>query len=145
MRASECCGITLNPSNSSRSRVISSIMLGLFMNHQHPKIIRFLNFLPMTHNSCWFSRDRSVTKNLLSGCSRSNASKLPRSAFALPSPAIWSSGFTARLTPIISANGTLNSRETGRMQLLNTLPRMPSSGYRKSGGSETAMYFGCIR
>jgi len=66
-RASECWGTKLSPNSSKRSRVISSMMLGSLRNHQQPKIIKLPNLRASTHSSCWFSRDRSVTRNLLSG------------------------------------------------------------------------------
>src|SRR5882724_3569124 len=47
-RASECCGMKLAPSISRRSRVISSTMEALFMNHQQPKGMRLLNFREKT-------------------------------------------------------------------------------------------------
>lgn len=44
--------------------VISDTIEGLFRNHQQPNGIRLLKFLAVTHNSCWFSRERNVARNL---------------------------------------------------------------------------------
>ncbi len=94
-------------------RVISSIRLGLFRNHQQPNTIRLPNFRAVTASSCWFSRASMVTKNLFFGNCRQRFWSETMSDFASASPPSRRSGFTFKRLPIIIAKGNPRSAQTG--------------------------------
>ena len=118
----------LVPSSSIRIRVISSIRLGLFRNHQQPKTIRLPNFRAATHSSCWFSRASIVTKNRFSGNSRQRFTTDCTSDLPTMSPASRSAGFTRSREPIIIANGRFALGADRQDDLLQH--RLPGAGDR---------------
>mmetsp|Transcript_11688 Transcript_11688/g.29596 ORF Transcript_11688/g.29596 Transcript_11688/m.29596 type:complete len:295 (-) Transcript_11688:2313-3197(-) len=112
-RASECWAVKAVPSISTLILVISSMMLGLLQNHQHPYKCRFRNLLANTQASCWLALLKKVARNRTLGNRLQSLASKPASAKATtPSPALNSLGFTPRWAPILRARGRSRSSAT---------------------------------